>query len=226
MRPANFPRRRYLIDTLQYRILMTNLLYVLAVVIVFGGVLFLPLMITLKLDTVGSPDMVNAAREFLSLHNRIWPPVAVLIALLVVHNIVFSHRIVGPLYRIRSDLKRVGEGNLFVHVRLRKNDYLDKEAASINAMIEALRAKIRAIEQNQRKASAVLVELQKALVRGTADEMTEQIDDLGETLEHLRRSVEQFQVPREVSRGSVATPAPVVAKRAVDPVDAEVPQGV
>jgi methyl-accepting chemotaxis protein len=156
----------------------------------------------------------------------VWPPVAALIVLLLTHNIFFSHRIVGPLYRIRSELKRVGEGNLHVQVKLRKNDYLEKEAASINQMIDALRTKIRAIEQNQRKASAVLVDLQKALVRGTADDMAGQIDDLGEVLERLRTSVEQFQVPREIARATAAAPEPAAARPAAQTAAAEATSGV
>lgn len=226
MRPPNFPRRRYLIDPLQYRIMLTALLYVLAVVLVFASAIFVPLIMALNMEAIDSPALRSAAHEFLSLHNRIWLPVMALIMVLVAHNIFFSHRIVGPLYRIRNDLKRVGDGNLFVHVRLRKNDYLEKEAASINEMIEALRMKIRGIEQNQRKASAVLTDLQKALVRGAADEMADQIDDLGEVLGRLKESVDQFQVPREIGRVSDVAPEAAAARPTVHPADVQVSSGI
>ena len=200
MKFVNFPRKKYIVDVLQYRMLLTSLLYVLAVVLVFTGVLFVPLMMTLNMEAVSSPAARDAARYFLFLHTRVWPPTLALIVLLVVHNIVFSHRIAGPLYRIRNELRRIGDGNLFVQVKLRKNDYLDKEAASVNEMVEALRVKMRGIDQNQKKASAVLTALQKAIARGSVDEMGREIDELEDTLERLRNSVDQFQVPRDVSR--------------------------
>jgi methyl-accepting chemotaxis protein len=225
MNLLNFPRRRYIVDHLQYRLLLTSLLYVLAVVLVFAGALFLPLMMTLGEGEPASPAVGEAARQFLMLHNRVWPPVLGLLALLVLHNIVFSHRIAGPLYHIRNELKKIGDGNLFVHVRLRKHDYLDKEASSVNDMVESLRAKIRSIEANQRKASAVLVELQRALIRGSADEMSGQIDELGGILERLRDSVDQFQVPRDTVRAS--EPAPAAAPKPVkEPLEAVASRGV
>ena len=214
MKLLNFPRRRYIVDNLQYRLLLTSLLYVLAVVLIFAGALFMPLMITLNEGAAASPAVSEAARQFLALHNRVWPPVLALVAMLVVHNIVFSHRIAGPLYRIRTELRKIGDGNLFVHVRLRKNDYLDKEASSVNEMVDALRTKIRSIETSQKRASAVLVELQRALMRGSADEMGGQIDELGTILERLRDRVDQFQVPREQTRTPEATPVAATASTA------------
>ena len=195
-----------------------------AVVLFFSAILFLPLTMTLQMEAMDSPAVRQAAREFLSLHDRIWLPTALLVVLLVLHNVIFSHRIAGPLYRIRNDLKRIGDGNLFVQVKLRKNDYLDKEAESINGMIEALRAKIRNIDLNQRKASAVLGELQTALARGAAEEMTDQIDDLAKILGRLKESVEQFQLPREVIRVPDATQEPVTSKPPREPVGAGNPQ--
>jgi methyl-accepting chemotaxis protein len=225
MKPPNFPRRRYLVDNLQYRILLVSLLYVFAVVVVFTAILFVPLVMALEMESLDSPVLRDAAREFVSLHNRVWPPVILLVVLLVAHNVLFSHRIAGPLYRIRHDLKRVGDGNLFVQVKLRKNDYLEKEATSINDMIEALRAKIRCIDQNQKKAIGVLNDLQRALLRGAADEMTDQIDDLGGILEQLKQSVEQFQLPREVARVPEAVPEETPTK-SMEPVGAGVSRGV
>ncbi|MBP2681551.1 MAG: exported protein of unknown function, MCP-like [Candidatus Krumholzibacteriota bacterium] len=225
MNLLNFPRRKFIVDNLQYRLLLTSLFYVLAVVLVFAGVLFLPLMLRLDQPGNGSPAANEAARQFLTLHNRVWPPVLALLAMLVIHNIIFSHRIAGPLYRIRSELKKIGDGNLFVHVRLRKNDYLDKEASSVNEMVDALRTKIRSIELNQKKASAVLVELQRALLRGSADEMDGQISELGTILERLRDSVDQFQVPRDTARAPEAAPVGATPKPFREPVEAVASKG-
>lgn len=226
MKPPNFPRRRYLVDGLQYRILLISLLYVFAVVVVFSAVLFVPLMMALEMESFDSPALRDAAQEFVSLHNRVWPPVVLLIVLLMAHNVLFSHRIAGPLYRMRSDLKRVGDGNLYVQVKLRKNDFLEKEATSINEMIDALRTKIRYIDQNQKKAIVVLNDLQRALLRGAADEMRDQVEDLGEVLEQLKDSVEQFQLPREIARGPETAPETAPSKTVMEPAGAGVSQGV
>jgi methyl-accepting chemotaxis protein len=225
MKLLNFPRRKYIVDDLQYRLLLTSLLYVLAVVLIFAGALFMPLILTLRDGAAASPEVAEAARQFLAFHNRVWPPVLALVALLVIHNIVFSHRIAGPLYRIRSELKKIGDGNLFVQVRLRKNDYLDKEALSVNEMVESLRTKVRSIEHNQKKASALLVELQRSLIQGSADEMTGQIDELGGILGRLRDSVDQFQVPRDMTRAPETAPVVETAKPPREAVGAVASRG-
>jgi methyl-accepting chemotaxis protein len=200
MKLGNFPRQKYLIDGLQGRLVAVSLLYFLAILLVFAGVLFVPLAIGLNDSNVTSPAAVDAARGFLFLHTKLWTPVLLLIGLLVTHTVVVSHRIVGPLYRIRSELKKIGSGNLFVHVKLRKNDYLEKEADSVNEMVDSLRSKIRGIEQNQKRASKMLVDLQRAMIRGSADDMNLKIEGLGASLEHLERSVQEFQLPRNMGR--------------------------
>jgi methyl-accepting chemotaxis protein len=196
MKIGNFPRKQFFVDTMQYRIIGVSLLYLVATVLVFTGVLFIPLMIELNSDSLASPAVQEAAKRFLYLHARIWPPVMILVGLLIVHNTIVSHRIAGPLFRIRHELKKIGDGNLFVQVKLRKNDYLDKEADSVNSMVSALRGKVQGIEQSQRRASSVLVDLQRAVMRGAADDMSEKIDELNATLEALRDNVDQFQIPR------------------------------
>jgi len=200
MKIGNFARKQFVVDTIQYRLLGVSLLYFVAVILVFTGVLFIPLMIEMSRDSLSSPVVREAAQKFLVLHTRIWSPVLILIGLLVIHNIIISHRIAGPLLRIRSELKKIGDGNLFVQVKLRKNDYLDKEADSVNRMVDAIRGKVQGIEQSQRKASSVLVDLQRAMNQGSGDEMNGKIDELNATLEALRENVDQFQIPRTRKR--------------------------
>jgi len=189
--------RKYIVQRFQYRLLINTLLYIGAVILLFAGVLFAPLMFVMDAGTATSPVVLDAAHQFVALHTRVWPALMLLMALLVMHSIVFSHRIAGPLDRIRGELKKIGEGNLSVHVRIRKNDYLHDQVASVNEMVEGLREKIRTIEQSQQKAYAVLTDLQRALRRGSGDEMNDQIEELGVVLERLKLSVREFQIPRD-----------------------------
>lgn len=218
--------RKYIVHRFQYRLLANTLVYIAAVVLVFVGVLFAPLMVALNSDTLSSPVVQSAAHQFITLHTRLWPAVIVLAALLVIHTIIFSHRIAGPLERIRGELKKIGDGNLTVHVRVRKHDYLHEQVASVNAMVEALREKIRGIEESQEQANAAMAKLQRALVRGAGDEMTGELEELGVVLERLRTSVGGFQI----QQGAASEPTPGRTPNAVKtPQSApkyEVPTGV
>ncbi|UCH83619.1 MAG: methyl-accepting chemotaxis protein [Candidatus Latescibacterota bacterium] len=216
MKVPNFPRRRYLIDNLQYRLLSVSLFYFATVVLVFAGTLFIPIIIEMNSGSLASPVVQEAAHEFLAFHTRLWPPALLLFGLLALHTIVLSHRIVGPLYRIRSELKKIGDGNLFVHVRLRKNDYLTKDSEAINQMVEALRTKIRKIETSQKNAHNVLVELQRAVIRGSADGVNDKIEELSDVIHDLKKNVEQFQIPRTTTR----VPEKSADKKSEKPVEA------
>jgi methyl-accepting chemotaxis protein len=216
MKLGNFPRKRYLIDNLQYRLLGVSMFYFCSIVLVFTGVLFIPIIIELNSGSLSSPVVQEAAHQFLLLHAKLWPPALLLIALLALHTIVVSHRIVGPLYRFRLEMKKIGDGNLFVHVKLRQNDYLRKEAESINHMVESLREKMRGIEGDQRAAHKVLVELQRAVIRGSADAMNHKIDELSGVIDNLQNNVEKFQIPRTTTRlpeKTIKKDQPVPAQR-------------
>ena len=66
---------------------------------------------------------------------------AVLAVLIFIFAIVISHRIAGPIHRIKSVIRAIGEGNLDMPVYLRKNDELHDLADEINKLQESLKAR-------------------------------------------------------------------------------------
>ena len=52
------------------------------------------------------------------------------------HALKLSHRIAGPMVRIRRDLERVRHGEVGLRIRLRKGDYLVQVADDINELLE------------------------------------------------------------------------------------------
>jgi methyl-accepting chemotaxis protein len=51
----------------------------------------------------------------------------------------FTHKIVGPLARMRLALAEISRGNLEFQISLRKGDFLHQHAAEMNRMVETLR---------------------------------------------------------------------------------------
>ncbi len=134
-------RRQYLInDTFQSRFIAACFAYQLIIWLVFAGAIFVPVGVTLDEYSLSSPEFKEASRQFLVLHNRVWQPMIVAIALLTLHSVFFSHRIAGPLYRFRAVFRAVAKGNLNVSALIRKKDLLQKEAESLGEMVEFLRA--------------------------------------------------------------------------------------
>lgn len=71
----------------------------------------------------------------------------VVAALAVILTLYDSHRIGGPLYRFRMNLKAVGEGDLTLVTRLREGDELQPLTEAMNEMTRGLREKILAIQE-------------------------------------------------------------------------------
>ena len=69
-----FTTRRLMVHDMQYRLLAVSLFHFVLVVAVFAGALFIPLMIQMESDAATSAESAEAARQFLTLHYRVWPP--------------------------------------------------------------------------------------------------------------------------------------------------------
>ncbi|GAB4265627.1 MAG: hypothetical protein Kow0092_18100 [Deferrisomatales bacterium] len=110
-------------------------------------------------------------------------------ALAVVLTLYDSHRIGGPLYRFKANLRDIGGGNLLLETRLRERDELQSLTEAMNEMTGALREKVLAV----RRAHEALHRDLSALARsGTAGP-----EDLGRLLsgsESLRRALGAFRV--------------------------------
>ena len=190
-----YKRRRILIGALQYRLLMANLAYFGTIVLVFAVVVFLPLVFQLKRSTTLSPVKAEElADEFLFFHARLWPALFVVLVLLAFHSVLLSHRIAGPLYRFRTVLKAMAEGDLSVWVRLRPTDYLTQEADLLNETIAALRQKISGIEEQSIALRAAVSELKRTLEDGSREGIDEMLEELDMGMAHLETCLGQFRV--------------------------------
>lgn len=85
------------------------------------------------------------SREFPGLKRweLVIPPILinnlVIIVIIAVIGIFYSHRIAGPVYRMKTDIARVLEGEKDIRITLRKKDALKEIADSVNLLIERIR---------------------------------------------------------------------------------------
>ncbi len=206
-----YRRRRILIGAFQYRLLMTNLAYFGTIVLVFAVVVFLPLVLQITSSSTLSPSEAEGLADgFLFLHARLWPALFIVLALLAFHSVLISHRIAGPLYRFRSVLRAVAEGDLTVRVRIRPTDYLTEEADLLNETIGALRQKVSGIEEQSIALRAAFGELKRTLEGGPREGIDEMLEELDMGMAHLATCLGHFRV---VTRAEES-----VAPRCVSPV--------
>jgi len=120
---------------LAWRMMFAFILFLLAGVIV----MFAPSMY--RLAAGSKIDELQAAREFLILHTRIWPAVLVTLAGVFAYTLYFSQRIAGPIYRINATLKEMLEGECPEHVILRNGDYFQETADLLQILSRKLAGK-------------------------------------------------------------------------------------
>jgi methyl-accepting chemotaxis protein len=90
-------------------------------------------------ESVASPPEIAGRLKI------VLPPILLnnLIIMLIISvlGILYSHRIAGPVYRMQKDIEKALAGDKGVRVHLRKNDKLKDLAEKVNALIDAYEKK-------------------------------------------------------------------------------------
>ncbi len=94
-----------------------------------------------RLAAGGKGDELQAAREFLILHTRIWPAVLVTLAGVFAYTLYFSQRIAGPIYRINDTLRKMIKGEYPKDVILRHKDFFMDTAELLQSLSRKLAGK-------------------------------------------------------------------------------------
>jgi methyl-accepting chemotaxis protein len=200
MRSSKRPRinhRRILVDSFQVRIVGVAVLHFLLVILIFSVALFAPSIMVLKTGAISLPHVQNAAHEFLILNTRVWAPLIGAFMLLVLHNLLVTHRIAGPLFRLRRYLEAVGGGDLSAPIRFRKGDYLQKEAEVASRMVASLRTRISAVEDRLDRLNEAWMDVRTSLGDDIADELERKLDALDECFGGCRTGIESFKTADE-----------------------------
>lgn len=142
---ARVKRRKFpIVDrSLQFKFLALILIYSMTIVVFLAIFLFVPDIIDMVDEDLSIEVRGAAAHRILGLHARLWPAIMILVCLLGMHSVRFFHRLIGPLYRIRSAFENISKGDLSFRIKLRKNDLLDKEEVAFNEMMDVIAGKWR-----------------------------------------------------------------------------------
>ncbi len=201
-------RTRILIARFQVQLLLINILYSIAILLIFAAALFLPLILQLNNETISIIEQAEAASQFLSLHARVWPAIFVIFVLLAIHSLFVSHRIVGPLYRFRRIFRTVAQGDLTVRANLRKHDYLENESDVLNEMIGSLQTQVKGMKEHYEEVRAQVIALERAIASGSVEGMNTNIEGLRGQVERFKVVMDQFRIDPDETRGEdeLATP--------------------
>lgn len=180
-------RTRFLVDTVQYKLLAVTLIYILIAITLSTFLMFLPSVVQLSMGDA-SDAQIEAAREILLLHKRFWPAIIAVTALLTIHSLFLFHRIFGPLYRFREIFRQVEKGNLTTPVGIRKNDFLHTEEQGIREMVFSLKTEISLLKKDH---AALINEL---------DDLTLVLDTEVQHSEIVQKKLQMMKQQTEIMR--------------------------
>lgn len=97
-----------------------------------------------------------------------WTPVmAVVFVVFIVHQLILSHRVCGPLVNFMHTIRGAASGNLTRKIYLRNGDYLGDECNEINQMISGLTDLLSATRSEGEDLYALFENLEPSIVSET-----------------------------------------------------------
>jgi len=142
----NIHRRQFVVDPkFQYSLIIK--FAVLVTIILIASLVFLTFIYS-KITSVAIPISVETggvtsfgATQFIKLSELIWPVILVILLSVIITSItvyflgvLFTHRMAGPIYRLRNDIAEMTDGDLEKKVSIRDKDYFQLLATDIDCL--------------------------------------------------------------------------------------------
>jgi methyl-accepting chemotaxis protein len=190
-------RRRFIVDSsLQFKLLLYSVGYILFYTAAIGTGLFVPLMIQLSGADQTSPETLAIATSVLYLHYHFWPVALLSIMVVALHSILISHRVAGPLYRFRLIFRDLQEGIIPKAAHLRRKDLLQAEMQSVNEMIESLGARMSEIQKAGELLSQSIAEYKRRAALPDDPGISQCIEELAERGDLLAQATRTIHIMR------------------------------
>ncbi|MCA8942453.1 MAG: hypothetical protein KDB80_07815 [Planctomycetes bacterium] len=180
-----FLRRRFIVDPKFQFSLVGHVLGLFGFcALVMGIVLFAPLLVRMHSpDLASDPVGIGAASALLHLHDYFWWALLGCGLVVVLASIRLSHRVAGPLVRVKRNLRSLIRGSVPQEFEPRRKDFMEQEVALLNDVTRSLRARISELQVRSRGLVDEAEACMTAAGRG---------DDLEPTLERLVRDAQDL----------------------------------
>ncbi|HIE64278.1 MAG: hypothetical protein ABGX83_02115 [Nitrospira sp.] len=126
-------RKKILIEpNRQLKSALTVIISMVSYSLLLGFIVFFPLY--LEMDASENLEQLEwISTLVLQLHQRLWPAVIIVSIAMGIQSIYSSHRIIGPAYQLRKNIREFIQGN-FVTTKLRKRDHLREVELVLNEL--------------------------------------------------------------------------------------------
>ena len=189
-----FKRSRYIVNKrVQYSMGLVLISYFIVILLVVGIALFGPLFFSLNNKEMSLDVKSIIADQILYMHLYFWPAFIFVSCILVIHSILVSHRMAGPLYRFGLFFKKIREGDVSETISIRKHDYLHPEKDMMNEMIISIRNRIDVLKTEHKKAEDLLYEIQENGDIDKNDAMRKRLAELQKHLNSVSKELAHFK---------------------------------
>jgi hypothetical protein len=228
--PAPYKRRQILVDPdLQVGLSMNILGWLYFYVVAFALLCNAPSVWAVFTAQPSDPAYFEAVQRLQWFTQFTVLPLALTFAAVAVHGVVFTHRVAGPIYRIKMTLRDMGQRRFQARpVTLREKDYFKDVATDLTTVIESLREDAARRRRMNEETLAGAKNLVDALEqgRGARQEilaMAHLILDRAERMDrHLASSFTDENTPPSPAATAQAAPAaPAAAATAPAPAPAK-----
>ena len=137
MSPRPWYRREYLVDR-RYQLRFVTRLFLVVLVVAVTAALVSSALVWKHLSQTDEGASLWATVALVSISATLLIELLISIPLIFLLGIRQSHRIVGPMKRVKRGLEAIGRGEFTHRVTLRQGDALEELAGWINSMAEAL----------------------------------------------------------------------------------------
>ena len=136
MSGQNFKRRQYLVDRTYQLRFVTRLFLLLLSIAAITSLASSGLLWKNMYSSDSNPALLTSALIAVSV--TILIELLIAVPIVIFFGIRYTHRVVGPMKRLKQMLDAIGNGDFSQRITLRENDVLKDLAAAINQMAEKL----------------------------------------------------------------------------------------
>ncbi|HNY50766.1 MAG TPA: methyl-accepting chemotaxis protein [Smithella sp.] len=189
-------RRNYFIEKkFQAKYILLTILLLLFYTFIFVVLIFSPYIYTLYFD-YPLAEKAEASRAMLLLHSTIWPKLGLIIVVFSIASIFITHKVAGPVYRLKRSIAQVTQGDLSVVIKLRKGDDLKELAEHINLLIENMRNFVTTLKVDYNMLSEQIQDLEQKIEKKDLPEETGRaiINKIKASRKNIEDALEKFNI--------------------------------
>ena len=184
--------KNYLVvNKFHLKLLIVNLVYVLLIIaVIIGGVLYPFYRDMFKINDLYAQHY--SAEFFIVLLDRLSIALFVILVFILLYQVMVNHRFCGPLINFSNTFQKITQGDLTRKIFLRRNDFLKKEAAQVNDMINSLSDRITILKNDHDRLLSVLEDMSGSDM--TQDEYQNTLETLKKQADIIRKQLSEFKI--------------------------------